>query len=174
MRFHVDFCLYKKEDMTQKILICFFLFFAIISCDRNDVIYDNASNMFHVNTKVKKLKSLDYIQFSYHHEIYDVSIYNVFEGEINPDFYFPQMVSSDNVHKEKSVCKWSKCGNENADIGFPIMLTRSKFKSRVLCQIQEELLSDNNWYALLYTDNINHLFLFCPSDSILYHIEWNV
>lgn len=162
-----------KTIFRWTLLSIIIIFFLCESCSKNDdIVVRYAPNMFKNYQSIKITKKIDYIGLSFHYEIYDVSIYQVINGEINPDFCFDVLTGTTENVSNKS---WLRCNSDNTTaIYFPVFDTKNKYRKEVITNIDNGLSDDRNWYYCIITNDLNHLFLFCPNNNLLYYVQWNV
>ena len=148
------------------------MLFLFESCSKNqDIVIEQADMMFKHYQSIEKIKEIDYVGFSYHHEIYNVIIYRVIEGEINENFCFDVLVDMGYIPNKS----WKQCNCSNPVTNyFPIFDTKNKYKKTVIANIDMGLLDSENWYNWNAMKDMNYLFLFCPNDKLLYCVKWNV
>ena len=153
-------------------LLCIIMLLICESCNKNeDIVIENSAIMFDNYQSIEKINEIDYIGFSFHSEIYDVIIYQVINGEINPCFCFDVLMNTRYIDNKL----WKQCGYNNQITNyFPFFDTKNKYKKDVITNIYNGLSDSNNWYNWMATQDMNYLLLFCPYDNLLYYVKWNV
>lgn len=160
------------KTLLYRTLLSIIILLIFVSCYKNkNIVIEHSAMMFKNYQTIEMIKEIDYIGFSFHHEIYDVIIYHVVNGEINPNFCFDVLMNTGHIQNKS----WKQCDCNNPAINyFPFFNTKKKYKKDVITSIYNGLSDSNNWYNWITTKDMNHLFLFCPNDNLLYYVKWNV
>lgn len=160
-----------KKELHRTLLSIIILCFCV-SCSKNkDIVIEHSTMMFKHYQSIEKIKEIDYVGLSFHYEIYDVVIYRVIKGEINENFCFDVLVDAGHIPNKS----WKQCDCNNPMITyFPKFDTKNKYRKKVIANIYKGLSDSENWYNWNAVKDMNHLFLFCPYDSLFYYVKWNV